>query len=286
MTFTEFKVAEYDLAATLDCGQAFRWELREEGWEGVILGRWVRLSQSGATLRAATIRDPGDWAWLREYLGLEEDLDAIRATFPADPVLRAAAEACRGMHLLRQEPWECLASFILSSTKQIVQIRAIIGSLSARYGERVAGPGRGPEAFAFPGAERLAGVSEAELRESKMGFRARYLQAAAAEVASGRLNLETLRGAALEEARAALMALPGVGRKIADCVLLFSLGFTRAFPVDVWVSRALRELYFPRRRPPARRILEFSERHFGPWGGYAQQCLFHATRRRLLPAGF
>lgn len=275
-----FPVADYDLAATLEGGQAFRWFRRGEGWEGVVRGRWVRLSGSPEGIQAETVVPQTDWGWLAEYLGAEEDIAAALAAFPEDPPLREAVRACRGLRLLRQEPWECLASFVLSSTKRIVQIRQVIGLLCERHGQPVAVPAGRPPAFAFPAADRLAAVSEADLRACKMGFRARYLRAVAGRVADGALDLDQLRRRPLAEARAALLTLPGVGPKIADCALLFSLGFRRAFPVDVWVLKALRQLYFPRRRVTLRALREFSATHFGPQGGYAQQYLFQHIRQR------
>jgi N-glycosylase/DNA lyase len=124
----------------------------------------------------------------------------------------------------------------------------------------------------------VAPASEAELRACKMGFRAPYLRAAAAAVQEGDLDLAALARMETEEARARLIRTPGVGRKIADCVLLFGYGFQDAFPVDVWVSKALRTLYFKERRATERQLLEFSQTHFGPFAGYAQQYLFHYMR--------
>jgi N-glycosylase/DNA lyase len=194
--------------------------------------------------------------------------------------MRASIRACRGLRLLRQDPWECLASFILSSTKQIVQIQQIIVQLCERFGDSVpALPGR-PDAFAFPAAERLAALTEAELRACRMGFRAKGLLAASRRVASGELALDSLGHSSYENARARLMELPGVGPKIADCVLLFAYGFQQAFPIDVWVMRALRTLYFPKRRPTAARLQRFVGTYFGPNPGYAQQYLFHFVRSR------
>ncbi len=282
-----FPVADYDLAATLECGQDFRWDRRGGGWEGVVSGRWVRLEPVPGGIRATALGDcgrapgsDGDWEWLTRYLRTDEDLAAILSTFPDDPPLREAVAACRGLRLVRQDPWECLAGFICSSTKQIVQIRQILRLLAARWGKPVRAAD-GSVWHALPRAEVLAGVSEGDLRACKLGFRAPYLRAAAERVAAGHLDLDALARRPLPEARAALEALPGVGRKIADCVLLFGLGFPAAFPVDVWVRRALRELYFPRaRRLTPRRILRFSETHFGPHAGYAQQYLFHYRRTR------
>jgi N-glycosylase/DNA lyase len=276
----EWVVKEYDLAATLESGQAFRWVERGGYWEGVVGRRWVRLGQeAGAgTIQVETVGEPGDWGWLKNYLRIDDDLGAVLESFPKDGPMTAAVASCRGLRLLRQDPWECLASFLLSSTKQIPQIREGVRLLCERFGERIEGPVGGEGVFAFPTAGVLAGVTESELRECRIGFRAKYLKGTAAVVARGELLLEAVGGLPLEQARERLVMLPGVGPKIADCVLLFAYGHPRAFPVDVWVMRALRELYFPGRRPPMARLKRFSENHFGPQAGYAQQYLFHHVR--------
>lgn len=276
---TEFAVEHYDLAATLGSGQSFRWRQNGGAWEGVIDSRWVRLRQNGNCIQAEAA-SPGDWQWLRHYLQLDVQLPEILATFPEDEPMRAAIAFCRGLRLLRQDPWECLASFICSSTKQIVQIQQIVALLSHRFGEPLPAPeGVGP-AYSFPSIARVAGACEAELRECKLGFRAPYLAATSRALAAGKLDLSRLGGLPLDEAREALLNLPGVGAKIADCVLLFAYGFPRAFPVDVWIERALRQLYFPKRRPKPPRLRRFSETYFGPHSGYAQQYLFHYMRTR------
>jgi N-glycosylase/DNA lyase len=192
--------------------------------------------------------------------------------------MRSAVRACHGLRLLRQDHWECLASFILSSTKQIVQIRQIIALLCERFGEPIPIPAGHAPAYSFPSPSQLSRVTEAELRACKMGFRAPYLLAAARAIAAGGLTLATLQQVPVTEARAELVKLPGVGPKIADCVLLFAYGFQSAFPVDVWVMKALRQLYFPRRQPSRPRLQRFIETYFGPHAGYAQQYLFHYMR--------
>ncbi len=275
-----FAVKDYDLAATLECGQAFRWHRRGEGWEGVIGDKWVHLrgEESGIWIEAG--QPQRDWRWAADYLQLELDWAAVARTFPDDPPMRAAVAACRGLRLLQQDPWECLASFILSSTKQIVQIRQMISLLTTRYGEPVAAGEGAAVSHAFPTPERLAAVTEAELRECKLGFRAPYLRETARSIADGEVSLADIRALPLESARERLTELPGVGRKIADCVLLFAYGRQDAFPMDVWVARALRELYFPRRRVSLKRLHEFAATHFGPNAGYAQQYLFHHARTK------
>gem|GEM_PF-20804 len=273
-------VRDYDLGLTLTSGQAFRWRFSQGWWQGVIGHRWVQVRQQATGLEAHTAVPVDDWTWLEDYLQVRVNLQAVLATFPNDPELQAAVAANRGLRLLRQEPWECLASFIISSTKQITQIQQIVAALCARFGEPVIVPPGHEPAFAFPSAERLAGLSEPDLRACKMGFRAPYLLAAARAVSRGEVALARLGDQPVEEARAALMRLPGVGEKIANCVLLFAYGFQEAFPVDVWVRRALRQMYFPRRQPTPDQLAQFTRTHFGPFAGYAQQYLFCYMRNR------
>ena len=309
-TTTRFSVQDYNLAATLSSGQAFRWKQIDSAWEGVIHERWVRLQQreptdtqrSRASCIEATAAAPQEnWIWLTRYLRLDDDHAAQLASFPDDEPMREALAHCHGLRLLRQERWECLASFILSSTKQIVQIQQCVELLCQRFGEPVAMVGRAvpcpprtinstdnpgnsahgvthPNHFSFPTAARLTSATETELRACKMGFRAKYLLAAARMVASHELDLPSLSALPLDAAREALMRCPGVGRKIADCVLLFSCDHHEAFPIDVWVERALQRLYFPKRRARRARLEKFAATHFGPHAGLAQQYLFHYLR--------
>jgi N-glycosylase/DNA lyase len=205
-------VVDYDLAATLCSGQAFRWQSVRGGWESVVHGRWVRLEpmpgRSG-TIEALTLEPQRDWSWLETYLQTGVDLDSILQTFPNEAPLNEAVAACRGLRLLRQDPWECLAGFILSSTKQIVQIRQCMEHLCRRLGPPVTAPPGTPWAFAFPAATHVAAVDESVLRECRMGFRAPYLHGAARAVAGGRLDLESLRSLPTIEARRQLMELHG-----------------------------------------------------------------------------
>ena len=296
-------VRDYDLAATLDSGQVFRWQREGESWNGVLGEYFLQLTQTPAGIHARAIAPVNDWNFLREFLQTETNLAAILKTFPDDKPMRDAVAVCQGLRLLRQEPWECLASFILSSTKQIVQIRQIVALLCERFGEEVgrAVPcpppianrsvrfhhdgaqrtARPTTAFAFPSPERLAACTEVELRACKMGFRAPSLLNAARKIADGKLDLEKIRRLDYAEARKELMTLRGVGGKIADCVLLFGYGFDSAFPVDVWIERALQQLYFPRRRAGEKRLRHFAVTHFGPHAGYAQQYLFHYMRTKF-----
>lgn len=272
----------FSLELCLESGQSFAWTRSGDEWRGTI-------GNTAFALRPAT--DGFEWrasfpgsdavAALRKYFTLAEDHRAVLRGLPRDPFLDEAVKFCAGMRVLRQPPWECLAGFILSSTKQIIHIRQIWGRLCTQWGEArpLTGETEAGASRTFPSAAVLARRTEKELRGCGMGFRAPYLLGAARAVADGRLDLELLRALPTTEAREKLMALHGVGRKIADCVMLFSLDKSEAFPVDTWILKVLRRVYFRgRRKVTPRRLLEFASTHFGPHGGYAQQCLFHYAR--------
>src|SRR5207249_317209 len=200
------------------------------------------------------------------------------------PVMDAARQFCRGLRIIRQPKWECLATFICSSMKQVAHIRQISLALRKRLGDqREIGD---HVVYTFPSPQRLAKASERELRECALGYRAKNLRATARLVSSGKADLETWSVLPDAELRKRLCALLGVGPKIANCVMLFAYERLRAFPIDVWIERVLRQQYFPsRKKVTAQRLREFSETYFGEHGGYAQQYLFHHARTALRKSG-
>jgi N-glycosylase/DNA lyase len=270
----DYVVRDFHLGHTLECDQVFRWRrLAGNGYEGVVGREVVRAAQAGdrLTLEGAPAET------LAHYFQLHEDLASIVRAFPADEHLRRAVAFGYGMRLLRQEPWECLASFICSSAKQFVQICQVVDNLCRALGEPFEAGGRA--VFAFPSARAVARATHEQLWSCKMGFRAKNLLAAARLVDSGQVQLDAI--AAMEYPRAVeeLTKLPGVGPKVADCALLFGWGRQEAFPVDVWIERALRRLYFAgQRRVTRRQLMEFRRSYFGRYAGYAQQYLFHYVR--------
>jgi len=268
---------DFDLALTLDSGQAFHWEEAGAGFIGAIGDRAVYIEQNDDQLFSS--RGSGNIA--AHYFALDHPLGEICAAFPNDPAMEAARDFCRGLRIMRQPLWECLATFICSSMKQVAHIRQMSRALRERFGTR-----HGTyvnHVYAFPKAEDLARASEKELRECALGYRAKNLLATARRVASGEADLESWRRLSDDELRAQLCSLPGVGPKVANCVMLFAYERLRAFPIDVWIERVLREKYFPRRRRlTARKLQEFSTQYFGEHGGYAQQYLFHHARKTAL----
>jgi N-glycosylase/DNA lyase len=268
----------FDLAVTLGCGQVFHWQRCGAGYVGAIGEGAVYVEQRGE--RLLVTRGAGELA--RRYFALDHPLEEIHATFPIDPHLGAALELCRGLRIIRQPLWECVATFITSSMKQVAHIAQISHTLRQRYGE--AREVIGTTIYTYPEPSRLAAAGEAALRECALGYRAKNLCGAAGMVARGEVDLEALRELDDDRARAELIRLPGVGVKVANCALLFGFERLRAFPIDVWIERALRGLYFVgKRRVTAERLRKFSESYFGPYGGYAQQYLFHHARMQPRP---
>lgn len=274
---TALAAPHFHLATTLGCGQVFHWSPAEGGGFAGMIGETPALvRQQGDTL----LVNAGAEAVAERYFALDHPMPEVYASFPADPALQAALALCRGLRIVRQPAWECLATFITSPLKQVAHIAQISHALRKRFG-RAAGVAGGVELFAYPTPERLAAAGEAELRACGLGYRARSLLATARRLAEtgGAVALERVRGLPQAEARAALCAYPGVGIKVANCALLFAYERLDAFPIDVWIERVLRAQYFPRRRKVTpRQLEEFCARHFGAYGGYAQQYLFHHAR--------
>jgi len=275
---------DFDLEKTVNSGQVFHWQKVGEGFVGAIGDLAVFVEQtndslevrSGGTPQPARQRRalPGIVA---RYFALDHPLAEIYESFPKDPIMNAARGFCRGLRIVRQPTWECLATFICSSMKQVAHIRQISLALRKRFGEqRRIGD---QLVYTFPSARRLAQASEKELLECKLGYRAKNLRGTARLVSSGKADLEVWSALSDCELRKQLCALPGVGPKIANCVMLFAYERLRAFPIDVWIERVLRQHYFSRRRKlTAQRLRQFSETYFGEHGGYAQQYLFHHAR--------
>ena len=259
----------FDAAQTLDCGQAFRWRPCGEGWQGVAFGRalYVKTFSGGCALWPCT---PEDFAqtW-RGYFDLDRDYRALHARLSCNQAVQAGIAFAPGLRILKQEPFETLITFILSANNHFGRIRASVEAISARAGEEIA-----PGVFAFPRPAALAALPEDALRACGAGYRAPYIRQTAGLVADG-MDLESLRTAGYAEARKALCALPGVGPKVADCVLLFALGYDCAFPVDTWIHKTLTALYPDCTRRQAEAL---AREQFGEYAGFANHYLFYHAR--------
>ena len=274
MKLIEVAAPEFDLALTLDSGQVFHWEPHGPGFIGTIDNQPVYAQQHGEFLLVSREAAPR----VSRYFALDHRLGEICAAFPDDAAMHAARKYCCGLRIIRQPLWECLATFITSSMKQVAHIRQMSQELRTRFGgERAL---LGIQLHLFPEAARLAQATERELRDCALGYRAKNLLTTAQLVASGEANLEAWRDLPDDKLRERLCILPGVGPKVANCVMLFAYERLRAFPIDVWIERVLRERYFPRaRKLTASRLRTFCDNYFGEQGGYAQQYLFHHARK-------
>jgi N-glycosylase/DNA lyase len=266
------------LAETLDGGQAFRWRRDPQGvWTGVWSELVVQLRTAGgqpewrapAGLAAQAVDS------LTRYLPLDEAWLSRTDALPwrGDPHLADCVRAFPGLRLLRQPFGETLLGFLCSATKQIVQIRQMVALVADRHGAEIV-----PGFRRLPRWDEIAGVPEADLRACQLGFRARYIHQTAQFLASRPGWLDETEHAPYAVAKARLLELPGVGEKVADCVLLFGAGRLEAFPVDTWILKSLERRYQLTGWKPAQ-LAQFGRAHFGPLAGYAQQYLFAWERR-------
>lgn len=265
-----------DLDATLHSGQCFRWRSAQDSWhEGFIRGRPARLRvrsrrvewDGAAPLSAADVA-----AYLRLDGSHERFLDGA----PRDEALRIALARFPGLRMLRQDPWEVFVGYILSANSNVAKISRTIEALSRRAGKPIRWHGQVWHALPSPG--RLAELNESELRATGMGYRAPHLQAAARIVAAGAIDLARLSSQDYATAHERLVQVPGIGPKVADCILLYGCDHLDAFPTDVWIRRVVREVYFPRKKLSYAALGEWARGRFGPWTGYAQHYLFHYRR--------
>ena len=262
----------------IDSAQCFRW-IESEGRFGCALdGHPVWLYETPEGIEAEGEIDP---AFLRRYLDLDRDYAAVAAAYDRIPAARRAIELFPGLRVLNQPPWEALISFILSANNNVTRIRGLVAAISARWGERFETP-RGA-LYGFPTPEALAAASEDDLRALKVGYRAPFIVETARRICEG-FPLERLCTMAYADAHAALLTLPGVGDKVADCALLFGCCHAEAFPVDVWVDRLLRDWFGLACKSRAALAREARSR-LGANAGIMQQFLFHAARTGAIELG-
>jgi N-glycosylase/DNA lyase len=267
------RVSNFSLFHTLNSGQVFRW--RQQGDLHMICAqdRMIQLTQADSFLSWEDDR-PDDEEFLRMFFALDQDLAAvhaglIRRGFPSEMLTRWP-----GIHITRQDPWESLLSFACSSANNIKRVQGMIERMCREWG--APRECRGERFFAFPRPGALG--TERDFRRLGFGFRAPYLAELGRTVKPD--WLDSLRHHTYDKARAALMDLPGVSHKVADCVLVFSLGHMEAFPVDVWVRRAALSVLFGGRKASDRAIRQRARERFGPLAGFAQQYLFYEWRQR------
>jgi N-glycosylase/DNA lyase len=277
----------FDLDLTLCCGQAFRWKKLDGWWYGIVKDKPLKVRQKGNVVEFENVSPE----FIEAYFGLRDDLPSILAQITRDHHIEKAVKTLKGLRILRQDPWECLISYICATYKNIPAIKRMLSNMAERFGEKMLLEGR--VFYAFPTAEKLAEASPKDLAECGLGYRAKYVSETAKKVARGEFKIEDLKAKSLEKARERLLTLPGVGLKVADCVSLFSLEKLEAFPVDVWIKHVIIKHYgnFFEKSFIEKVILKksltwaeyerlslFGREYFGVYAGYAQEYLYHFER--------
>lgn len=260
---TFYDVKDFNLEQTLTCGQCFRWKPNADGsFTGVIGTEVITAVQIGNAVMFYGAKAENAREMLSEYFDLERDYGAIKKILSQNDVFREAITYAPGIHILKQDPWETVCSFIISQNNNIKRIMGIIDRLCESYGQHIEG-----EHYCFPTAQTLSWLTVENLQPLKCGFRAKYILDAARRVANGQLILNELYDDTLDIAREKLMKVYGIGNKVADCSLLFGFNRLECFPQDVWIKRAVAAL-FPQGLPE----------YVLPYAGIAQQYLFHYVR--------
>ncbi len=277
----------FNLDVTLCCGQVFRWERRGDWWYGVAADKAFKIRQANTELEFANV----DEKFVTRYFGLEDDLQEICDSIGRDEHVKKALRAFWGLRVVRQDPWECLISYICATYKSIAAIKQMLLKLSKAFGEKTVLDGY--DFYTFPAPEKLAKATASNLAKCGLGYRAKYVVETSKSIVESSFDLEGLRKMPYLQAKKNLLGFAGVGSKVADCVLLFSLGKLDAFPVDVWVKRAILNHYsdqFPKeftQKMNARRsfsnaeyerLNKFGRSYFGEYAGYAQEYLYYYER--------
>ncbi|MEO0453655.1 MAG: DNA glycosylase [Verrucomicrobiota bacterium] len=259
-----------DLESTLLAGQCFSWVMQpDKSWSGSCQGRPTTLSLLEDQLldvRGASREE------ISSFFTLDLNHDEIRSNLPDDPHLHLSYQSFPGLRLIQDSVWECMGNFICSSLKQVSQISKLNRCLSKEVATS--------HLIHYPRPEEICSAGEARLRECGLGYRAKFLYRVACEISEGRWHWDNIHQLSTEDAIEHLCQLPGIGPKIANCILLYSFRRFDAFPIDVWMSRILHQLYFSKRKkcPSFDELNTFAKNHFGPWRGHAQLFLFHGFR--------
>ncbi|MCD8089995.1 MAG: DNA-3-methyladenine glycosylase [Clostridiales bacterium] len=270
----------FEIGQILECGQCFRFEKIEEGHYKIIARNrvlYIKQDEEKICLYPCSAEEFGN-IW-HDYFDLGTDYDEIKATLSEDSVLRDAIAFGSGIRLLNQDPFECLISFIISQNNRIPMIQKVIGNISAKWGEKTG------EDFLFPTLEALKVADCESLNECKTGFRSKYIRDCLDRLSSGEISLNNIKAMDTAEAKAELMKIKGVGTKVADCVLLFSLRRREVFPTDVWIKRVMEYFYFDGKEAPIKEIHGFAAEKWGRYAGFAQQYLFYYARTLQINAG-
>ena len=265
-----------DVENSINSGQVFLWEKDGNNWYGINGQDILKISDSGKIKTYRNIKT--------DFFRKKDDLEKIIKSISKDKTTKSAVKRYLGLRILEQDPFQCLISFIVSANSNIQKIKSSLEKISKQFGTRVKFQSK--EFFLFPKPEKLARASINEIRRCGVGYRAQYIKDAATMVLLKKIDFECLKKCEYQVAKEKICSIPGVGNKVADCILLFSLNKLEAFPLDRWMIRILEKYYSNEFKLETKTITEkqysiLHEKivnHFGPFAGYAQQFLFKMER--------
>lgn len=270
------KVQDFNLTHMFECGQCFRWNKEEDGsYTGVVENKVINVEQFGDTIVFNNIGSQ-NYSLLKSYFDLDNDYGKIKKAVNTDSIMNEAIEFGYGIRILNQDEWETMISFMISANNRIPMIKRVIENLSVKFGEFICNY-RGKDYYTFPSPKRLAEASLDEILECKAGFRAPRIKKAASRFLEERDLVYSIKDMTYDEGLTYLKSYEGIGDKVANCILLFSMKHFDTFPVDVWVRRVMQELYVDKNTKD-KDIRKFAENKFGKYSGYAQQYLFYYAR--------
>ncbi len=271
-------VDDFDAKHIFECGQCFRWGKEEDGsYTGIAYGKVINVKSDYENKEVTILNTDMDefrTIWF-DYFDLGRDYSKIKIKLSADPIVKTAIGYGEGIRILKQQPWEVLVSYIISANNRIPMISKSVNILSELYGQAIEYNGK--VYYTFPNPNRLYNADILDIEKCRAGFRCKYIKKAVEMVKSGEIDLNDISKMKISDARKELMKIPGIGIKVADCILLFSMQKHEAYPVDVWVKRVTEHFYF-NRSAKVPEIYEFADKKFGNLAGFAQEYLFYYAR--------
>ncbi|RBP44110.1 DNA-3-methyladenine glycosylase family protein [Garciella nitratireducens] len=262
---------------TFECGQCFRWNRTSDNtYIGIAYNKVLEVELKNQNLYIYNINLEEFYQRWIDYFDLKRDYKCIQQQLQTeDAIMREAISEAKGIRILNQDPWEILISFIISANKNISHIKIIIERFCQNYGDALSYKGK--IYYTFPTPYQLSQLTIEEILKTKCGYRAKFIYQAIQRIYEEEFDLYDLKNLPIDKARKELLTFYGVGPKIADCILLFSLGKSEAFPVDVWVKRVMEYFYF--KEPTSiKEIQKYAKERWGHLAGFAQQYLFHYAR--------
>ncbi|HPY57108.1 MAG TPA: DNA glycosylase [Sedimentibacter sp.] len=269
-------IRDFNITHIFECGQCFRWNREEDGsYTGVVKNKVINVLQQKNTVEFNNI-NTDDYDIIKNYFDFDTDYETIKNTLNTDEIMAEAIKFGEGIRILNQEEWETMISFMISANNRIPMIKKVIENLSVSFGDYI-GNYRGKDYFSFPTAERLSAAPVERILECKAGFRAPRIKEAATRFLYEKDKIYNIKNMSYNEGLAYLKTYKGIGDKVANCILLFSMKHFDTFPVDVWVRRVMQTLYVSKETKDAD-IRKFAENKFGKYSGFAQQYLFFYAR--------